>query len=169
LADTVRTRGAVSRALRTFPWPRRVSISCGPSWTRCRCRCLERGRRFVLRFRVLAGRRGRRARAAFEMTASRVCPVPDCPVITDGGPCEHHRLVRARQKDARRPSRNERGYGARWNETRARFLATHPRCERCGAPATDVHHRDRVGPLGPRGHDPSNFEALCHSCHSRIP
>lgn len=67
-----------------------------------------------------------------------------------------------------RPSFYQRGYDHRWQRTRRRFLRTHPTCERCGAPAQDVHHLDGLGPLGPRGHDPANLQPLCHSCHSRI-
>lgn len=34
--------------------------------------------------------------------------------------------------------------------------------------ATEVHHRDGLGPLGSRGHDFDNLQALTHACHSRI-
>jgi 5-methylcytosine-specific restriction protein A len=67
-----------------------------------------------------------------------------------------------------RPSARARGYDARWQRTRAAFLADHPDCEQCGRPATDVHHRDWQGPLGPAGHDPLNLASLCHACHSRV-
>ena len=55
---------------------------------------------------------------------------------------------------------------ARWQRLRARYLATHPLCERCKAKgkvtlATEVHHRIKC-------HDDlalqlarQNFEALC--------
>ena len=39
-------------------------------------------------------------------------------------------------------------------------------CIWCGGRATDVDHIDGLGPLGPRGYDPGNCRALCHSCHS---
>jgi 5-methylcytosine-specific restriction protein A len=46
---------------------------------------------------------------------------------------------------------------------RRRYLAAHPECARCGAPATDVDH------FTPRAEggtdDPSNAQALCQPCH----
>jgi 5-methylcytosine-specific restriction protein A len=99
------------------------------------------------------------------MTALRSCPVPGCPNLTAGGRC--HRHARTRRGRERRPDATRRGYDGRWRKSRAAFLADHPWCHRCGARATDVHHLDGLGPLGPLGHDPTNFEALCHSCHSR--
>lgn len=103
------------------------------------------------------------------MPALHVCPVPGCPVLTSGGPCEAHRLARSRARDAARPTRIERGYDHRWRRVSARFLATFPTCERCGATATEAHHRDGLGPRGPMGFEWSNLEALCKPCHSRIP
>jgi 5-methylcytosine-specific restriction endonuclease McrA len=47
---------------------------------------------------------------------------------------------RDREHDARRPSAVARGYGSKWREARAGFLAKHPTCCRCGKPATVVHH-----------------------------
>lgn len=35
---------------------------------------------------------------------------------------------------------SQRGYGGAWVRARQAFLAKHPRCIRCGAPATVVHH-----------------------------
>lgn len=69
-----------------------------------------------------------------------------------------------------RPSANARGYTAHWQRTRARYLHTHPHCEHphCTTPAQDVHHLDGQGPQGPRGHDPDNLQALCHSHHSQV-
>jgi 5-methylcytosine-specific restriction enzyme A len=98
----------------------------------------------------------------------RVCPVPGCPVITTGGPCEEHRPARTRGLDSKRPNRIERGYDHRWRRFRARFLSKHSTCELCGKPATDPHHLDGLGPKGPRGFDETNLQALCHSCHSRL-
>lgn len=69
-----------------------------------------------------------------------------------------------------RASPTERGYDARWRRTRARYLRHHPTCEvvGCNTTATDVHHLDGRGPLGPAGHELSNLQALCHSHHSVI-
>ncbi len=64
----------------------------------------------------------------------------------------------------------QRGYDARWGQTRKRYLRDHPTCEHpaCDEPAVDVHHLDGLGPKGPRGHDPTNLQALCHPHHSII-
>lgn len=70
-----------------------------------------------------------------------------------------------------RPSAAARGYDARWSRTRKRYLRDHATCEDdsgCNAAATDVHHRDGLGPNGPRGHDPTNLQALCHAHHSQL-
>ena len=65
----------------------------------------------------------------------------------------------------------QRGYGYKWQKARRRFLDAHPLCVACqanGRPtlATDVDHR-----IPHRGDqslfwDESNWQALCHSCHS---
>lgn len=63
-----------------------------------------------------------------------------------------------------------RGYNAKWQRTRRRYLRQHPTCEQTGCTdaAEDVHHLDGLGPHGPRGHDPTNLQALCHSHHSIV-
>ncbi len=92
----------------------------------------------------------------------RACTV--CGALSDRGRCERHR-----SKD-NRPSAARRGYDERWKCTRARFLRDHPTCDipACHAPATEVHHRDGLGPLGPLGHDDSNLQALCQPHHAGI-
>lgn len=68
-----------------------------------------------------------------------------------------------------RPGSAARGYDARWNRFRLRVLRAYPICavEGCDRPARDVDHIDGLGPLGPRGYDWDNLQALCASCHSR--
>lgn len=61
-----------------------------------------------------------------------------------------------------------RGYDSKWEETRSYFLKAMPYCNDCGrSDRLQVHHIDGLGPKGPRGHDFSNLETLCVSCHSR--
>lgn len=65
----------------------------------------------------------------------------------------------------------ERGYGYRWQVARKGWLAKHPLCVVCQAAgrvtaATDVDHR-----VPHRGDmvlfwDRSNWQGLCHPCHS---
>ncbi|GIG63626.1 hypothetical protein Lfu02_79980 [Longispora fulva] len=97
--------------------------------------------------------------------AAKTCSTRDCPNITRAGRCADCR----RAAEAARGSARERGYDARWDRTRAAFLARRPRCARlgCTRTATDVDHRDGLGPLGPRGHDPANLRPLCHEHHSQ--
>ena len=100
----------------------------------------------------------------------RVCPEPGCPELTEGGRCERHRLEARRASDARRPSARKRGYDQRWEQTSSDYLAAHRFCEDeegCIEPATEVHHLDGLGPLGPDGHDWNNLQALCHRHHSK--
>jgi 5-methylcytosine-specific restriction enzyme A len=56
---------------------------------------------------------------------------------------------------------------AAWREARAEFLAAHPFCSGCGAPATVVDHKDphRGNPL--IFWDRRRWQALCASCHGR--
>ncbi|MCI0386655.1 HNH endonuclease signature motif containing protein [Streptomyces sp. CNQ085] len=104
--------------------------------------------------------------------AMQVCPTPGCPNLTPGGRCERC------QGGARasRGSARARGYDSRWERTRAAYLAAHPLCEcaECEAQpallrprATEVNHIDGLGPLGPRGHDWANLQAMTKAHHSR--
>jgi len=57
----------------------------------------------------------------------------------------HHERERRREYDQRKGTRQERGYGARWQKARAGFLAKHPLCahhEKRGqvVPADTVDH-----------------------------
>lgn len=101
------------------------------------------------------------------MTTYRVCAEPDCVEITVEPRCKHCRSER--EKNAR-PNSRARGYNHAWERTRAAHLQRSPTCTHpgCTAPATDVHHVDGRGPLGPRGHDPTNLKSYCHAHHSSI-
>lgn len=47
-----------------------------------------------------------------------------------------------------------------WNRAKGR-------CERCGAPASEVHHRRYPQPWGSFD-TPGNLQAVCHPCHCQI-
>jgi len=49
---------------------------------------------------------------------------------------------------------------------RDKFMQENPRCERCGAPATENHHKN--GRNGLRLLDVTYFMAVCRSCHRWI-
>lgn len=60
---------------------------------------------------------------------------------------------------------------SRWRRARAAYLdSVRHVCERCGRPATIVHHRRHITPenVGDPATtlDPSNLEALCQDCHN---
>ena len=104
------------------------------------------------------------------MRAPKVCNQRGCTAGAHDptGKCETHRLEARRTADQRRPTAHQRGYDKTWQRTRASYLAAHPWCEcGCGERSTDVDHIDGLGPNGPRGHDPTNLQALSHACHSR--
>lgn len=75
--------------------------------------------------------------------------------------------ARNRRHDARRPTARQRGYSTDWEKARLEWLAYHPSCNMCGAPATLVDH---VKPH--RGGkklfwDWRNWQSLCAPCHNR--
>lgn len=103
--------------------------------------------------------------------ALQVCPTPGCPTLTPAGRCPPCQ-TRATQA---RGSARAKGYDSRWERTAARYLRDHPYCEcdECEAlpellrpRATEVNHIDGLGPLGPRGHDPANLQAMTKEHHS---
>lgn len=111
-------------------------------------------------------------------TSKRVCN--RCRQAVGPGRCPNCTtpyVKRPRKPDTDRPSAAARGYDRRWREARAAFLKTHPYCE-CDdclrlpewqrPVATDVNHIDGLGPLGPRGYDRSNWQAMAHGHHSRL-
>ena len=105
--------------------------------------------------------------------APSTCNVKRCPnpAPHGQGKCDTHHAEAKRQAwqraDANRPNARARGYDRKWQATRSLYLKAHSTCVQCNAPATDVDHIDGTGPNGPRGHDWTNLQALCHPCHSR--
>ena len=98
------------------------------------------------------------------------CAHPGCPRLAPRGRkyCEEH--TGAHPEEVR--SASSRGYDWRWQKARKAFLLAHPLCEECKkqgryVAATDVDH------IVPHRGDPAlfwdqgNWQALCHSCHSR--
>lgn len=58
-----------------------------------------------------------------------------------------------------------------WRKCRAAYLKKEPLCERCGEPATQVHHKIRLTPDNIKNPDIAlnfdNLEALCETCHQQ--
>jgi hypothetical protein len=80
------------------------------------------------------------------------------------------RLARVKERKARaeeaRPGARARGYDADWQRLRARHLAAHPACVRCGEAASVVDHVVAVRLAPHRRLDPANLQSLCVHCHS---
>jgi 5-methylcytosine-specific restriction protein A len=95
------------------------------------------------------------------------CAEPGCTVTLDQpGRCDQHGRTnwdRWRRTDEGR--RRASGYGSKWRTIRNAYLRQHPACERCGAPATEVHHRDHRTAAEPGANDWRNLEAVCRRCH----
>jgi len=103
------------------------------------------------------------------IAAKHPCTHPGCPALVPRGhaQCPEHERGRRRSSDAERGSAAERGYGPAWRAARASFLAAHPACATCGAPASVVDHvRAHKGDQA-LFWDRANWQPLCASCHSR--
>ncbi|WP_333822423.1 HNH endonuclease [Pinisolibacter sp.] len=102
------------------------------------------------------------------IAAPRVCGL--CGGVHASGIRCSKAIARDKERKARhdeqRPSARERGYDGKWQQARAAFLAKHPKCAKCGEPATVVDH------VIPHRGDKrlfwqrSNWQPLCVSCHS---
>ncbi len=92
----------------------------------------------------------------------RLCSTPGCTKeATTGLRCRTHE----RERNRRHTTEHKPLYATRkWKFTRRRVLFDRPLCERCGAIAEDVHHRD--GYEDP--YDLDGLEPLCHSCHGKV-
>jgi 5-methylcytosine-specific restriction endonuclease McrA len=60
----------------------------------------------------------------------------------------------------------------KWQKCRLAYLTEHCFiCERCGRPATMVHHKKYITPSNINDPDivfnPNNLEALCEDCHAQ--
>lgn len=83
-------------------------------------------------------------------------------------PCQRQSdRARKARFDRTRPSARQRGYDSAWEKARGAFLAEHPDCAMCGAPATTVDHK-----IPHRGNmvlfwNKSLWQSLCTSCHNR--
>ena len=93
----------------------------------------------------------------------RLCLEATCGrPATYKGRCGKH--ARRREREINRVGRKVYS-SKRWRILRQRKLFEQPLCERCGALATDVHHRHGVEA------DPwslTGLESLCRPCHSQI-
>lgn len=105
------------------------------------------------------------------------CAYPGCKAFAEQGQgyCAKHAQQRAQERaanDRLRGTRTQRGYSNRWLKISAAYLCNHPLCAECQrqgkiTPATEVDHI--VPHKGDKKlfWDPSNWQPLCHECHSR--
>jgi 5-methylcytosine-specific restriction protein A len=96
------------------------------------------------------------------------CGWPRCPQLAwKEGKCQEHYHAARRLRDRRRGTAAERGYDAEWKRTRDAYLERNPACERCGRPATEVHHRLALR-FGGERLDSANLVSMCRSCHQGL-
>jgi hypothetical protein len=55
-----------------------------------------------------------------------------------------------------------------WRSVRDAYIAAHPDCEFCGAPAKTVHHKKPFHVHRELELDPANLTVLCDPCHATI-
>lgn len=100
------------------------------------------------------------------LRAPRIC---SCGQRVPGGTlctCQVKRAAERRARaEANRPTARERGYSSAWEKARAGFLAKHPTCSRCGAPATVVHHTIPHRGDKAKFWDRKSWAPVCKPCH----
>lgn len=77
------------------------------------------------------------------------------------------RAARPQRAPDTRPSRHARGYDSKWSKASKGYLAKHTECVICGMPS---QHTDHIVPHNRDWSlfwDSTNWQALCHSCHSK--
>jgi 5-methylcytosine-specific restriction endonuclease McrA len=105
----------------------------------------------------------------------KFCEEPGCPKIAKTGQfCEDHQNISTRTVTVRPPS--DPWYAkAAWRGkygVRRYKLKKNPMCEKCGEPATQVHHLDdswkvtRNWFIFMGGYDAQLLQSLCTRCHS---
>lgn len=84
-------------------------------------------------------------------------------------PPKHRPLKPAKPSDSARNEQLHRKLirSGRWQKFRPTFLAEFPLCNRCGEPATEVHHVRKLAAHPEDLCDPEHCEALCKRCHDR--
>lgn len=104
------------------------------------------------------------------MKPKHPCRHPGCPELVEAGQkyCERHKSMHPEEVR----SAASRGYNSRWRKARKAFLQSHPLCEEClkhgrYVKATDVDHIKAHRGDPKLFWDQSNWQALCHSCHSK--
>lgn len=95
-------------------------------------------------------------------------PCLRCNAVTRSTYCDDCQPIINKVREARRPSRAQRGYDYRWNKLSRQLRELHPWCAQCGSrndltvdhiiPLSDLHPDLR--------YEISNLQVLCRSCNS---
>jgi 5-methylcytosine-specific restriction endonuclease McrA len=108
------------------------------------------------------------------MSALRPCAHFGCGELVREGRCPKHSTEVRQREEAKRASRQERGYGPRWEASRKGYLARHTRCVLCNERATVVDHIvphngnwDLFWAFKDKPGQPANVRALCATCHNK--
>lgn len=90
--------------------------------------------------------------------------------------CDEHvdigKSLEAKRRERQRENSTQRGYGYKWQQARKAYIAKHPLCVDCErrglvVAATDLDHKvPHKGDMKVFW-DRSNWQSLCHPCHSR--
>lgn len=113
--------------------------------------------------------------------ALRPCKETGCPELTRSaaGYCDAHiGMAEERRRESwradaeRRGSARERGYDSAWEKVRLQKLRLNPLCEDCEergdiAPATEVHHIEKVRDRPDLRLALGNLRSLCRACHEK--
>lgn len=114
------------------------------------------------------------------LVKTALCTHPGCKALVRGGTrCDVHMHQQQQEKasqrrlaDRHRLPANLRGYDNKWRKRRNAFLDRNPVCVACQSQgrvvcATVVDHIIPVtGPKDQSFYNESNWQALCHRCHS---
>ena len=103
---------------------------------------------------------------------ARLCSYPGCMIPTTQGKCDKHLTAkRDRNRNERRPSAGQRGYGWQWQKARRLFLNDNPLCAECMRAGRTVAAKvvDHIEPH--RGDaikfwDCGNWASMCVRCHN---
>lgn len=105
------------------------------------------------------------------------CNAQGCNVLTRNPRyCDAHvdigKSAEAKRRERERETSAQRGYSYKWQQARKAYLAKHPLCVECERQGLVVaaNHVDHIRPH--KGDwtifwDSTNWQALCHPCHSR--
>ena len=103
----------------------------------------------------------------------RSCNEPGCPNVTHSKYCNKHAAEHTRVHTRERVGSNKQGYNNHWRRERKAFLLRNTLCENCLNKHDVIRAATQVDHVIPhKGNmklfwDVSNWEALCHSCHSK--